>query len=506
MANEVMNYIAKIGVDGSEFGAGIQQMATGFMSAFGPSGLVMGAASVVGVAMVDLASKAMEGAKAYEDLSQTTGISTDALQRFHYAANLSGDSITTVDSMLNKLTLSMGEAKDATSSQAAAFKAMGINPEGKSTEEIFLAVAQSLTTMADKQKAATLATDILGKAYKDSLPYMEDYLQNQEKINNSHGWTKEQIAELSAAKDSINAFWTDVDRWAAVGTANAIGNINNLIILTNAYADSQKTMFSGATSGALMAAGAFDPKSISFTGIYNGVDEASKALNNLSQAPGKLVDPFKGWTAQEVELQLQTDKVTEAHAALDKAITGANTKENIDKVKELSAAYKEEAAALDKLLKVTTDLKVQDTTNPYANNDGPSWYLDAAGNKFFDPNAGITGQRMGMNSGAFSDIPDMIRFAKENTDSDYQSNQFLSQIRDFDPANQTWGAGANWMHTSENENISNQIRSLWQQYQEQKAGSQGFTQINYIQGDNAQQVTNQIAEATSRAMARQVLS
>ena len=183
LENQAVNYMAKIGVDGSEFTSGIQSMTSQFMTTFGPSGMLIGAIAGVTAALVGNVVEQGKMAQGIRDLTEATGVTTDAIQRFHYAAKLSGDSLGTVDVMLNKLTLSLGEAKEATSAQAKAFNELGVSPDGKTTEQVFTEIATKLTAMEDKQKAASIASDLLGKSYKEMLPYMKNYLLNAEFVH-----------------------------------------------------------------------------------------------------------------------------------------------------------------------------------------------------------------------------------------------------------------------------------------------------------------------------------
>lgn len=344
MAEEQMTYMAKFGADTSEFTGGIQQMASGFMATFGPAGIVVGAAAVAGAAIASITKEQMELARSTNDLAEATGIGTDAIQRFHYAAVLSGDSISTVDAMLNKLTLSMGQAKDATSAQAEAFVALGVSVDGKTTEEVFRAVAVALTSMQDKAMAASIAQDILGKSYKDSLPYMSDYLKNVKDIENHKVMTKEQLDQLEAGAVA----------YAKLGdkAAYAAGQVALVVV---GVLDPQTS--SGVPGGTEMrgklGGGKLTPEALL------SYDAAQKTADNVKKG---IIDPFAGWTAAEVEVQLQTDKVTKAQNDLTTAMQQANTPANVEKVRAYSAALVEQKNILSDMLGIQEKIN---NTNPY---------------------------------------------------------------------------------------------------------------------------------------------
>jgi len=256
------------------------------------------------------------------------------------------------------------------------------------------------------------------------------------------------------------------------------------------------------------------------------LEKVNKEFDKLHQVGGTpMKDPFEGMKKSQIELLIQTDLVAKAEEELTKARGLANTPENIAKVRELSAEYQLQNNILKELTKTVRNLGEINTTtsstnkdgkanfylgdglysdNPYAGKGAAQKALDGA--SAWDPNMQM-GTGTGANPGAFKDTLSIWEYANSNRDADSQSNPFLSQIRSLvDGVAPGLGAGASWMNTSESGNIENQIRALWEQYQAQKEGTKGFTQINYVQGDNAQQVANTIAEATSRAIARQVTS
>jgi hypothetical protein len=414
------------------------------------------------------------------------GIAVEEVQRFHYAAKLSGDSLGAVDSMLQKLTLSMGEARNATSTQAAAFAEMGIDPSGKSTSEVFLELATTLTTMGDKQKAASLATDILGKSYKDSLPYMQDYIKNQKEIAEQEVFTRAQEESLQRGKeafDKIGASAEGFAGWLAIGVVEGLEEMS--FLLQNGQSSIMAARGKGVDDFGSGATSTWSPDKIQ-TGI---------------------IDPYQGWTAAEVELQVQTDKVTQAQKDLENAmaIGETNNPEHIAAVKDLSAAYVEQKQILTDLIGLV-DTAANTSINPYYDpgaieNQGPSTAAERAAAM-----AGInygSGANVGYYEGAYADntsrYKSNLAFARADTSGNaslqailaLESNRFTPVGNELN-ANYGYGSGT--------------FASTSDDYMAAYRESQNPTVVVQVSPDfseSAQSIAEKTAEAISRELARQ---
>jgi len=453
--NQVTTYMAKIGVDGSEFTNGIQNMASNFVSLFGSAGMVVGAAAAAGAAMYKIVEEQGKMAKGMQDMALLTGMSTDAIQRFHYAANLAGDSVGMVDSMLNKLTLSMGEANDATSAQAKAFKELGVDTEGKDIEEVFLGVATGLTQMQDKGRAASLAMDVLGKSYKDSLPFMKGYLEDLEKIKGLTTLTTEEMENLARANAGINDFWSRVSIMQSQAGAGIVG-----------FFDFEKGFNTDAYKKRV-------------------ADKAAKdALANIEvvkPAIEALADPYAGWTADEVELQLQTDKVTEAQKALNEGL--ATGSEN---AKALSADYIFQKKILEELIE--SQKKLDEVVNP-TGEVVPE----------YDPSLMENAPRsLGGYGDKYSQVQEILNSARLMDPSNAYARQLQALSTRASNSSRGLGGSDSWMQTGENESIANQALALKAQYDRSTN-----IYVNVPEGTPAD-MADRVAQAISRALAQQV--
>lgn len=145
---------------------------------------------VTALAGLDFASKILEQinaardfADSLNDMSERTGIAVERLSELAYAGQLSDVSIESMQTGLKGLSKKMAEAAGGSEKAREAFSLMGIDPSGKSTDEVLLEIAEAFSGYEDGANKSALAMQIFGKAGVDMIPF----------LNNG----KEGIADLS---------------------------------------------------------------------------------------------------------------------------------------------------------------------------------------------------------------------------------------------------------------------------------------------------------------------
>jgi lambda family phage tail tape measure protein len=138
----------------------------------GALGALAPLASVVG--LVGLAKGALEAGDKMNDLSQSTGVSVEALARFKKAAATSGTDIETVAKGLKKLSINMVEAETGNKKAAAAFAVLGIatkdaSGQFKTADRVMLELANKFKGITDPVKKTALAAEIFGKKFGPDL-------------------------------------------------------------------------------------------------------------------------------------------------------------------------------------------------------------------------------------------------------------------------------------------------------------------------------------------------
>jgi hypothetical protein len=141
----------------------------------GALGALAPLASVAG--LVGLAKGALDAGDKMNDLSQSTGVSVEALARFKKAAATSGTDIDSVAKAMVKLSKSMLEASVGNKQQAAAFKALGVNVKDstgqlKTADAVTLEIANKFKQMPDGVAKTALSLKLFGKAGAEMIPLL----------------------------------------------------------------------------------------------------------------------------------------------------------------------------------------------------------------------------------------------------------------------------------------------------------------------------------------------
>ena len=138
----------------------------------GALGALAPLASVAG--LVGLAKGALDAGDKMYDLSQSTGVSVEALAKFKKAASTSGTDIDTVAKGLKKLSINMVAAETGNKKAAAAFAVLGVstknaNGEFKTADRVMLELADRFKNITDPVKKTALAAEIFGKKFGPDL-------------------------------------------------------------------------------------------------------------------------------------------------------------------------------------------------------------------------------------------------------------------------------------------------------------------------------------------------
>lgn len=149
-------------------------------------GLSLAAAGVVG-SLGAAAYKAGTAADDLNTLSKVTGIGTDELQKYSYAADLVDVSVETIAKSNKKLTKNAYSAAKGSKSQAEAFEKLGVavtDSDGnlRDSEDIFQDVISALGTMSNETERDALAQELMGKSAAELNPLIEDGGETYKKV------------------------------------------------------------------------------------------------------------------------------------------------------------------------------------------------------------------------------------------------------------------------------------------------------------------------------------
>lgn len=150
------------------------------------------AAKAAGVAIAAVGTAVVAGTKALADMtisgaeyadsiltqSQVTGIATDKLQEYQYAAELIDVSTDTLTKSMAKNIKSMASAADGTGATADAYKKLGVqvtNSDGslRDSQEVYWELIDALGDVENETDRDALAMQILGKSAQELNPLIE---------------------------------------------------------------------------------------------------------------------------------------------------------------------------------------------------------------------------------------------------------------------------------------------------------------------------------------------
>jgi len=262
-------------------------------------GAAMGTAFVaVGAAAVGAAKALTDmtvGAAAYADeiltMSTVTGMSTESLQAYKYAAELVDVSMETLTGSMSKQVKSMASARDGSAKFADAYAKLGVsvadgNGQLRDSETVYWETIDALGKISNETERDALAMQIFGKSAQELNPLIA---QGSEGIAALTEEAKRMGAVMS--DDSLNAlgkFDDSVQRLkAGAGAAkNAMGTI--LLPQLQTLADDGVSLLGDFTRGLNEAGGDFGKISDVIGNAIGGI--ADMVLENLPKIMEVAVD------------------------------------------------------------------------------------------------------------------------------------------------------------------------------------------------------------------------
>lgn len=191
---------------------------------------VSAAAVTAGKALVDMA---VEGA-AYADTvlteSTVTGIATDKLQEYMYAAELVDVSTETLTKSMAKQIKSMKSATDGSKTMVAAYDALGVsvtdaNGNMRDSDTVYWELIDALGKVENETERDALAMTILGKSAQELNPLIEAGAQRMQELgeearNAGYVLSEDMLAAYGALDDNLQYLKVNAE-----GAKNALGTV-----------------------------------------------------------------------------------------------------------------------------------------------------------------------------------------------------------------------------------------------------------------------------------------
>lgn len=191
---------------------GVKGFSTGTVAAMGVTAAAVGATTLAYKKLFDLAIE--QAAQADEILTDSliSGISTESLQKWNYAANLVDVSGDTITKSLSRLTRSMDDARNGNAELSAAFTTLGINVTDstgqlRDNETVFYELVDALGAVENATERDALTLTILGKSAQEINPLIiqgGEALRalGEEAENTGYILDEHQIAKLGEVDDA----------------------------------------------------------------------------------------------------------------------------------------------------------------------------------------------------------------------------------------------------------------------------------------------------------------
>lgn len=309
--------------------------------------------------------EAVKGAAEYADevltLSSVTGMSTDAIQEYKYAADLLDVDFSTIQGSLSKLIKTMSSAKDGNASATEAFEKLGVSvldADGnmRDANEVFDEVIVALGKIPNETERDAAAMDIFGKSARELNPLIEagaDALAGFRKEAHDVGAvmdkdTLDSMRDLQDATDRFKGSWEALKR--TLGAKIGIKALPELEKVLKLFQDFAKTGdASKLVDGLFRAARQLSQKLIK--GAPKFAKEFGKALGTLI---GNLPEFIAaGFELGGALLEGLVKAIPDMGKALAKAFNGSllrdSTRDAISEIERLSDSLKDIPSRYDRM-------------------------------------------------------------------------------------------------------------------------------------------------------------
>lgn len=200
---------AKLTAMGQDVPPGIQKIAdasTGATSAaFGWKNALMGVAGTLGIAfsvnaIKDFVVNVIQTGASIGDLSQKLGVSTEAVQRWSYAAEQSGATMDNVDKALSTMNRTLSDGSNSTKAILGDIGIRFDDIRKMKPEDAFNTITEAIAGIEDPMLRAEAATKLFGKSGQELLPAIADGFS---KVGKEAGvMSEETIRRLKEAEDA----------------------------------------------------------------------------------------------------------------------------------------------------------------------------------------------------------------------------------------------------------------------------------------------------------------
>ena len=238
----------------------------GFATVAAASAVALAAAAAaalkIGKSLANMALEAGQAADELSELSVKTGLSTDELQKYQFAADRIDVSVETITGSMTKLTRSMSSASKGSKTTSQAFAKLGVtitnsNGELRDRNEVFRETINALGKIENVTERDAVAMELFGKSAQELNPLImggADALDEFGKEAEQAGLilSSSQLQNLNVLNDAVDRFkttWSSAKMLFASTFSADMGQTIDLI--TDAVQRLTKAFSEGGIEGAL---------------------------------------------------------------------------------------------------------------------------------------------------------------------------------------------------------------------------------------------------------------
>lgn len=172
------------------------------------SDAIVGGVKALGSSMLSIASgvgdainKTLDYSGTIADMAASTGVGAEELQKYKYAAEMSGLSVEQLEKSMVKSQKSFADAKEGSKGLQEAYQRLGIDIDTiGNSEDAFDATLSALADMEDETTRNALANDIFGKSYADMAPLLNEGSAGIDALK-----TKAEELGIVMSEDAVNS-------------------------------------------------------------------------------------------------------------------------------------------------------------------------------------------------------------------------------------------------------------------------------------------------------------
>ena len=259
----------------------------GFSQSFGRAQSVLLAGGGAIAALGLFVKKTADAGDAVTDTSKRVGVSSDMLQRWRYAAQLSGSSVESMDMGLERFSKNLSAAAAGTGEALGPLKAMGIRLKDnsgrlRSQEDILLDVADAMQKIPDAEDRLRVSSALFGKGSQDLVTMLgegRDGLQGMfsEFQKMGGGFDQKTLQGAADFNDNMDKLGFTISSLAATFASQLFPILNDTLTRFQAWAASNKDTIKQFAEGFAARLPAL-------------IESVGTALMNLAKAAGPVVD------------------------------------------------------------------------------------------------------------------------------------------------------------------------------------------------------------------------